>query len=139
MKSRKYAAKSRRALYAPAVLMVAATAQDAAAATAQSVTLQTPGSSVATFTFNVVTNNLAASSSRPVQLVGASASLTNHTVSVRLNCITVTRPGGLNAPFTLTYTVADADDTPATRATGVLTFDPAAGTLPAFTSVSDKS
>jgi outer membrane autotransporter protein len=124
MRNRRSGAHARRALYAPAVLVVAATAQDAGAATAPGGEFRTPGSSVPTYSFNVVANNLAASGSRPVQLVSASANLTNHTVVVRLNCITVTRPAGLDSRFILTYTVADGVDTTATRATGTITFDP---------------
>ena len=140
MGNRKQGARARRALYAPAVLVAAAAVQDAGAATAQSQTFQTPGSSVPTFTFNVVANNLAASGSRPVQLVSASADLPNHTVVVRLNCIQVTRPAGLDSRFVLTYTVADGVDTPTTRATGTLTFDPLSNNLPpALTALSDKS
>jgi outer membrane autotransporter protein len=124
MRNRKASARARRALYAPAVLAVAAAAHDAEAATAANQEFSTPGSSVPTYTFNVVTNNLVTSSSRPVQLVSASADLTNHTITVRLNCITVTRPAGLDSRFILTYTVADGVDTPATQSTGTLTFDP---------------
>ncbi|HKQ16058.1 MAG TPA: autotransporter domain-containing protein [Steroidobacteraceae bacterium] len=140
MRNRKQGARARRALYVPAVLVAAAAVQDASAATAQNQTFQTPGSSVPTFTFNVVANNLAASGSRPVQLVSASADLPNHTVVVRLNCIQVTRPAGLDSRFVLTYTVADGVDTPTTRATGTLTFDPLSNNLPpALTALSDKS
>jgi outer membrane autotransporter protein len=140
MRNRKQGARARRALYVPAVLVAAAAVQDASAATAQNQTFQTPGSSVPTFTFNVVANNLAASGSRPVQLVSASADLPSHTVVVRLNCIQVTRPAGLNSRFVLTYTVADGVDTPTTRATGTLTFDPLSNNLPpALTALSDKS
>ncbi|MGH8185676.1 MAG: Ig-like domain-containing protein, partial [Steroidobacteraceae bacterium] len=120
---RRYAAV-RRVLCAPALLAAAATAHDASAATAQTREFQTPGSATPTYTFNVVGNNLVTGSSRPVQLVSASTPQPNHTVTVRLNCITITRPAGLDARFILTYTVADAIDTPTTRATGVLTFDP---------------
>jgi outer membrane autotransporter protein len=140
MRNRKQSARARHALYAPAVLVAAAAVQDASAATAQSQTFQTPGSSVPTFTFNVVANNLVNSSSRPVQLVSAAADLPNHTVVVRLNCIQVTRPAGLDSRFVLTYTVADGVDTPTTRATGTLTFDPQSNNLPpALTALSDKS
>jgi hypothetical protein len=62
MRNRKQSARARHALYAPAVLVAAAAVQDASAATAQSQTFQTPGSSVPTFTFNVVANNLVNSS-----------------------------------------------------------------------------
>jgi outer membrane autotransporter protein len=140
MRNRRSRAHARRALCAPAVLVMAVAAQDAGAATANSREFQTPGSSVPTYTFNVVTNNLAASGSRPVQLVSASADLLNHTIVVRLNCITVTRPAGLDSRFTLTYTVADGVDTPATRATGTLTFDPASNFgQPIQTTPSDKA
>src|SRR6185369_14146519 len=115
MRNRKNGARARRALYAPAVLVVAVAAQDAGAATAQSREFQTPGSGTPTYTFNVVANNL----------VSTSADRTDHTVVVRLNCITVTRPAGLDAAFTLTYTVAEGVDTTETRATGTLTFNPA--------------
>ena len=140
MKNRKHGAGARRALYAPAVLVAAAAVQDASAASAQNRTFQTPGSSVPTFTFNVVAENLVSSSSRPVQLVSASADLPNHTVVVRLNCITVTRPAGLDSRFVLTYTVADGVDTPATRSTGTLTLDPFSNNpVPGLTTPSDKS
>ena len=140
MKNRKQGAGARRALYAPAVLVAAAAVQDASAASAQNRTFQTPGSSVPTFTFNVVAENLVSSSSRPVQLVSASADLPNHTVVVRLNCITVTRPAGLDSRFVLTYTVADGVDTPATRSTGTLTLDPFSNNpVPGLTTPSDKS
>ena len=140
MKNRKQGAGARRALYAPAVLVAAAAVQDASAATAQNRTFQTPGSSVPTFTFNVVAENLVSSSSRPVQLVSASADLPNHTVVVRLNCITVTRPAGLDSRFVLTYTVADGVDTPTTRSTGTLTLDPFSNNPgPGLTTPSDKS
>ena len=140
MKNRKQGAGARRALYAPAVLVAAAAVQDASAATAQNRTFQTPGSSVPTFTFNVVAENLVSSSSRPVQLVSASADLPNHTVVVRLNCITVTRPAGLDSRFVLTYTVADGVDTPTTRSTGTLTLDPFSNNpVPGLTTPSDKS
>ena len=140
MKNRKQGAGARRALYAPAVLVAAAAVQDASAATALNRTFQTPGSSVPTFTFNVVAENLVSSSSRPVQLVSASADLPNHTVVVRLNCITVTRPAGLDSRFVLTYTVADGVDTPATRSTGTLTLDPFSNNpVPGLTTPSDKS
>lgn len=124
MKRFKRNAAVRRALCAPALLAAAATAHDASAATAQTREFQTPGSATPTFTFNVVGNNLVAGSSRPVQLVSASTPDPNHTVTVRLNCITITRPAGFDGRFILTYTVADAIDQPTTRATGVLTFDP---------------
>jgi hypothetical protein len=140
MRNRKKGARARYALYAPAVLVVAATTQDASAATAQSRQFQTPGSATPTYTFNVVANNLVTAGSRPTQLVSASANLTNHTITVRLNCITVTRPAGVDAPFTLTYTVAEGVDAAATRATGMLTFDPASNFgVPALTAASDKS
>lgn len=140
MKNRKDTERMRRALYAPAVLAAAATSQNANAATAQNREFATPGSSVPTYTFNVVSNNLAASGSRPVQLVSASADAPNHTVVVRLNCITVTRPAGLDSRFILTYTVADGADTAATRATGALTFDPNSNFgQPALTTPSDKA
>ena len=141
MRNRKSGARARRALYAPAVLVVAATAQDANAATAVSRQFQTPGSGTPTFTFNVVANNLVTSGSRPVQLVSASTPDPNHTIVVRLNCITVTRPAGLDSRFILTYTVADGVDTAATRSTGTLTFDPLAANdpVPGLTTPSDKS
>ena len=140
MRNRKNGARARRALYAPAVLVVAVAAQDAGAATAQSREFQTPGSGTPTYTFNVVANNLVTTGSRPTQLVSASADRTDHTVVVRLNCITVTRPAGLDAAFTLTYTVAEGVDTTATRATGTLTFNPASNFgQPALTAPSDKS
>ena len=140
MRNRKDAARARRALYAPAVLVVAAAAQDAQAATAANQEFQTPGSSVPTYTFNVVTNNLVTGTSRPVQLVSGSADLPNHTVTVRLNCITVTRPAGLDSRFILTYTVADGVDTPGGRSTGTLTFDPGSNFgPPALTTPSDKA
>ena len=140
MRNRRSGAHARRALYAPAVLVVAATAQHAGAATAVSREFDTPGSSIPTYTFNVVANNLAASGSRPVQLVSASADLPNHTVVVRLNCITVTRPAGLDSRFILTYTVADGVDTPTTRATGTLTFQPGSNFgQPVQTTPSDKA
>ncbi len=140
MKNRKDAARARRAIYAPAVLVVAATAHDADAATADSREFRTPGSSVPTYTFNVVTNNLVTGSSRPVQLVSAAADLPSHTVTVRLNCITVSRPAGTDSRFILTYTVADGVDTTAGRATGTLTFDPGSNFGPAaVTAPSDKA
>ena len=140
MRNRKSGARARRALYAPAVLVVAATAQDANAASVTSRGFNTPGSGTPTFTFNVVANNLVTSSSRPVQLVSASTPDPNHTIVVRLNCITVTRPAGFDGRFVLTYTVADGVDTPTTRATGTLTFDPLGNDPPpGFTTPSDKS
>jgi outer membrane autotransporter protein len=140
MSNRKGPARARRALYAPAVLVVAATAHDAGAATAASQEFQTPGSSVPTYTFNVVANNLVTSASRPVQLVSASTTTPDHTVTVRLNCITVTRPAGLDSRFLLTYTVTDAVDTAGGTATGTLTFDPNSNLgPPALTTPSDKA
>ena len=114
---------SRYVACVPVVLLAAATAHEATAATATTREYQSPGSSTSTLTFNVVDNGLVTGTPRPLQLIDVSVPVgAGLTVTRRLNCISVS--GFLDTNFQVQYTIGEGDDTSGGRAaTGTLTFN----------------